>query len=465
MDQRMDRNDPVPQGPGPEAGSLPAYFGDLRQYRVLSREEEAGLARQIAAADARFRHALLSIPLAARRVVEMWRERVDAGRVTGKLSESFGAREVDAAEVGARVDRALRRAQRLLSERPHDAERTLQLAERTARALRPARLSGALLRQVREGLLPLYAQAEALQRTRVAILARRPRSESARRTRRRRLDQLSRERRALEARIGLPADAFAQRFAALEDAWNELHVAKNRFVRHNLKLVIRVAKDYRHMGVSFSDLIQEGNVGLIRAVEKFDPGRGFKFSTYAVWWIRQALVRAIQNDSRTIRIPSHLHDDLRRYRQASGRLVDELGRAPRSGELAEELGITPQRAKQLEQIVGEPVSLEAEIPGTESRKLIDTLSDPEAPEVAEELDRSRLSTAVELSLGGLPRRLRDILRWRFGIGGAEPETLEQIGRRLGLSRERVRQLEQQALGLLRKSGPSGRLGGFALLGA
>ena len=461
----MDRDEAIPQSAGPETGSLPAYFGDLRHFRVLSREEEVDLARRIAAADARFRHALLSIPLAARRLVDLWLERVEAGRVTGKLSESFGGRDSDAAAVSAGVDRAMRRARRVLSERPRDADQAVRMGERAARALRAARLSGALLRQVREDLLPVDSELRALLRTRAAVLARRPRSESARRARRRRLDQLSRERRALEERVGLPAEVFAQRFDALEDAWSELHLAKNRFVRHNLKLVIRVAKDYRHMGISFSDLIQEGNVGLIRAVEKFDPCRGFKFSTYAVWWIRQALVRAIQNDSRTIRIPSHLHDDLRRYRQARGRWVDELGGAPRAVELAEELGISPLRAKQLEQIVGEPVSLEAEIPGTESRKLIDTLRDPDAPEASEGLDRTRLATAVESSLGVLPERLGDILRWRFGLGGAEPETLERIGGRMGLSRERVRQLEQRALCLLRESRHAERLGDFSALEA
>jgi RNA polymerase primary sigma factor len=260
----------------------------------------------------------------------------------------------------------------------------------------------------------------------------------------------------------MPAQDFLDHMNRTEDEWTRLGEVKNVFVQHNLKLVVAIAKDFRNMGITFPDLIQEGNIGLIRAVEKFEYQRGHKFSTYAVWWIRQALIRAIQNHSRTIRIPSHVHDTLLKYYRAYNALEKKLGREPTTREIAETMDIEVERAEQLQRMVREPVSLEKDVPGTDSKKVKDIVADVNPISPVNGLDHARLERASDDSIGQLCERERNILRWRFGLKGEREHTLEEIGGRLGLSRERVRQLEARALAKLRNSENRGRLEAFVL---
>ena len=257
----------------------------------------------------------------------------------------------------------------------------------------------------------------------------------------------------LETQAGVPKLRLLELTEGVEAAHERMTAVKNRFIEHNLKLVVAIAKDYRNLGLSFPDLIQEGNLGLIRAVEKFDHRRGFKFSTYAVWWIRQALVRAIQNHSRTIRLPSHVHDRLQRSQRVRAELTGKLGRDPVASELAPALGTDVDALEALDRLSREAISLESTVAGTEKR-LEDFVADPLSLMPDGGIDGERMRSGVGSLIGSLTPREQLILRLRYGLGGEEEHTLEQIGQILGLSRERVRQLEARALKKLRETMPA-----------
>jgi len=205
------------------------------------------------------------------------------------------------------------------------------------------------------------------------------------------------------------------------------------------------------MGVPFMDLVQEGNLGLIRAVEKFEAERGFMFSTYAVWWIQQAMIRAVQNQARTVRLPSHVCEQQVRYRRQHDALSRRLGREPTQHEMSDELGLDLDQTALLETTLVPIRSMHAPVQGLDDVTFEDALADEDVPDPIESLDQERLSDAVGRLLEGLDARERKVLMWRFGLeGDGEASTLGEIGKRLGLSRERVRQIESLALSRLRE---------------
>jgi RNA polymerase sigma factor (sigma-70 family) len=420
--------------PGRERRPLESYFQEIGGTRTLRREEEVLLAKELEAATADLRDALYSIPLTARHVVARWDELRALSHTGAKLSESVGDEETG--EIAARVERAVKRLRTLLQHRDkaRDSSNAKELGKvdaRISREMKSAQLSLAVLAEMRQRVLDLSLEMKRARRG-------------------------TKRFRDLEREAEMTRASLLDRVADVENAHERMSLEKNRFIEHNLKLVVAIAKDYRNLGLSFPDLIQEGNLGLIRAVEKFDHRRGFKFSTYAVWWIRQALVRAIQNHSRTIRLPSHVHDRLQRSQRVRAELTGKLGREPTPAELAPELGTDAGSLEALDLLSREAISLESSVAGTEKR-LEDFVADPTSAAPDNGLDGERMRSGVGFLIGALTSREQLILRLRYGLGGEEEHTLEQIGQSLGLSRERVRQLEARALKKLRETLPAQNL--------
>ena len=226
--------------------------------------------------------------------------------------------------------------------------------------------------------------------------------------------------------------------------------ARQHMIKANLRLVVKIAREYEGLGLPLLDLVNEGNIGLMKAVDKFDPAKGAKFSTYSSWWIKQSMRRAIANQAKTIRLPSHVIEKLCRLRRASTKLQEELGREPSNEELAAEVGLPPKKVASLRLAAIRPASLEMSLGDDDTSRLADLVPDERAENPFHELDDKTTTDLVRELITKLDPREARILRYRFGLDGGNEKTLEQVGQYFGVTRERIRQLQNVALAKLRK---------------
>jgi RNA polymerase primary sigma factor len=435
--------------PLPAKGEDPVrlYLKEIGKVPLLTAQQEVEIGRRIEMGQIALRRALAGIPMALRDLLEVGdrlrREEVPADDVI-VLAEGG---ELDASEIRPVLNafgriRRLERETARLSESLRDRRRSMATRQNYAKWMAANR--EAIQKIVAE--MPLKPALIDLLVARMRRHCHRIEQLSAD-ARRRRRPALLREVRTLEREAGLPRRELQALLAEIETSDRLVRQAKKELMEANLRLVVSVAKRYLGSDLSLLDLIQEGNIGLMKAVDRFQYRRGFKFSTYATWWIRQAITRAIADHSRTIRIPVHMVETLNRISRVNRAMVNELGREPTPEELAQRTGVPAKKVRLILESSRKPLSLETPI--GEDSELGDFLEDKSAGSPNDTLMTQDLTTQVERALATLSPKEKEILRLRFGIGEEGEHTLEEVGRRFAVTRERIRQIEAKALRKLR----------------
>ena len=462
--------------------TLNQFLTSVAKVPLLTREGEIALANQMEQAELRLVGAIAACPLAVEEVVGLC-HRILSGATKAK----HVLREADRSALPAQLAADLRAtAENLVRMQRRQAGLVRQLADRRLGQARrrelwgrletgnrriAARISGlnfegralddlarrtATMAEQARGLnaqLSLLEQRAARRRKNPATTAiGRRRRQAIEQAEGRQMLQLRRELGVVHERSGQPLDALLRSASELSAASDQGQRARGALIEANVRLVVSIARRYESYNLPLVDLVQEGNIGLMRAVEKFDHRRGFKFSTYATWWIRQAITRALTDQGRTIRVPVHMAETLQRVTRSTNRLQQQLGREPDEEEIAAEADLPVDRVQLALSAVVQPVSLERPVGDSGEGRLGDSIADENTPDAHELTDGGERALRVQRALATLPLREEKVLRLRFGFGGQDPLTLDEVGSLMGVTRERIRQIEAKALRTLRLAG-------------
>jgi len=447
------------------------YLRQMGQVPLLTREEEVTISKRIEKAETRVYSLTLRFGVIPREVCQLSR-RLLAGkeRFDRIVVERKGRRRerylADLPDLISRVEgidarikqeaRAIRSCRYKEEQRRKHEKRLAELKKEMGRLLKRFRLKQVVVEDFCPILARLNSRVVEIQEILEPLVVR------PRKTRqvRNRIKNERRKLRRLQVNLEMEIEEFQECYRDLVGALAEVRRAKSEMVEANLRLVISIAKKYTNRGLSFLDLIQEGNMGLMKAVDKFEYRRGFKFSTYATWWIRQAITRAIADQARTIRIPVHMIETINKLMRVTKKLLQERGKEPSAEELSEEMDIPIDKIRDIIKIAQHPISLQAPIGDKDESQFGDFIEDRSAESPATATSYSLLKEQMKSVLTTLTKREAKVLNLRFGITDGSPRTLEEVGKIFNVTRERVRQIEAKALRKMRHPTRSRKLKGF-----